>query len=376
MTGLTRAARLSPAMLYLGFAATGVAVALPGAVLPALLRQWSLGDGQAGFLFFLGWAGSSVGALLVRGSRARSLVLGCLLISLAAVGVAAAGPVWARFASMAALGVGLGVAMTSISLLRAGRNAARRGRELNRLNLVWAAGACLCPSLAAHSLRIANVREIFSGVAAFFLLLGLWTALFERDNARVVAGAAGWTFSLAAWPLALVVLIVLPGGVESSIGGWAATYMQRAHGALATTVSAGTCFWGGLLLSRALHSTRLLEFLTERSVLRHSLGIVALGALLLIASGSALAILPGVFLIGFGLGPVYPLLLALVLGYSENPLIFTIAGLGSAFLPWLTGAVSASASSLRLGLLVPLAASLLMLALGLRLPHRSPAAAP
>ena len=71
-----------------------------------------------------------------------------------------------------------------------------------------------------------------------------------------------------------------------------------------------------------------------------------------------------------------PLLLAQVLGYSENPLIFTIAGLGSAFLPWLTGAVSASASSLRIGLLVPLAASLLMLALGLRLPHRSPAAAP
>jgi fucose permease len=92
-----------------------------------------------------------------------------------------------------------------------------------------------------------------------------------------------------------------------------------------------------------------------------------LGALLLIASGASLGILPGVFLVGFGLGPIYPLLLAIALPYSENTTIFFIAGLGSAFLPWLTGVVSSSASSLRVGLLVPSAASVLMLILGLRI---------
>jgi len=361
--------RLSPPILYLGFAATGVCVALPGAVLPALLRQWALNDSQAGFLFFLGWMGSSLGALLVRGSRARSLALGCVLIALAAATMAAASG-WLCFAAMGLFGLGLGVAMTSISLLRTSRNPASRGLELNRLNLVWALGACLCPSLAAHTLRIANVGGIFSTVALFFVLLLVWVLAIERDSGPPPAAGSQWSFSLAAWPFALLVIIMLPGGVESSIGGWIATYMQRAQGLLATTVSAGSCFWGGLLLSRALSSTRLLERLSERTVLRRSIFTIAAGSLLMIATTSALSILPGVFLIGFGLGPVYPLLLAQALRFSENPLLFSIAGLGSAFLPWLTGVVSSATSSLRMGLLVPLAAALLMLALGLKLDTR------
>jgi fucose permease len=246
--------------------------------------------------------------------------------------------------------------------------------ELNRLNLVWALGACLCPSLAAHTLRIANVAGIFSAVSLFFVLLMVWVLGIERDPGPATPTASSqWSFSLAAWPFALLIIIMLPGGVESSIGGWIATYMQRAQGLLATTVSAGSCFWGGLLLSRALSSTRLLERFSERAVLRRILLTIAAGALLMIATTSALGILPGVFLIGFGLGPVYPLLLAQALRFSENPLLFTIAGLGSAFLPWLTGVVSSASSSLRMGLLVPLTAALLMLALGLRLTSAGPA---
>jgi fucose permease len=94
--------------------------------------------------------------------------------------------------------------------------------------------------------------------------------------------------------------------------------------------------------------------------------LVLAGALILIADSATLGALPGIFLIGFGLGPVYPLLLAIALQYSENTAIFFMAGLGSAFFPWLTGTVSSAAGSLRIGLLVPLGASVLLLALGLR----------
>jgi fucose permease len=94
---------------------------------------------------------------------------------------------------------------------------------------------------------------------------------------------------------------------------------------------------------------------------------VVAGTLLLISTTASAGILPGVFLVGFGLGPVYPLLLATALQYSERTPIFFVAGLGSAFLPWLTGIVSSATSSLRLGLLVPVSASVLMLALGLRI---------
>jgi FHS family glucose/mannose:H+ symporter-like MFS transporter len=359
---------LSGAIIYLGFAATGVGMALPGSVLPVLLVQWSLADRQAGLLFFLGWLGSSVGALAVRPSRVRSLAAGTLLAAAGAFGLAFSSR-WSCFLSMAVFGLGLGITMTSTSLLQAARNIQRRGAELNRLNLVWALGACVCPTLAEHSLRIASARAIFSALGLFFAIICLWTLAFERDQAADLSGPASLPrkWSLALWPVSLVVVILLPTGIESSMGGWIAAYVQRTQQTISTTVTAGSCFWVGLLLSRTFASTILLLRRSERLVLIQSLSTVVAGALLLIASKASLGILPGVFLVGFGLGPVYPLLLAIALQFSDNTAIFFVAGLGSAFLPWLTGIVSSSTSSLRTGLLVPLTASVLMLVLGVRL---------
>jgi MFS transporter, FHS family, glucose/mannose:H+ symporter len=358
---------LSETIIYLGFAATGIGMALPGSVLPVLLAQWSLADRQAGLLFFLGWLGSSLGALAVRPSRVRSLAIGAFLTAIGAFGMAYSSR-WSCFLCMAVFGLGLGMTMTSTSLLQASRNPQRRGAELNRLNLVWALGACICPTLAEHSLRIASARLLFSLLGLFFLLVCLWTLLFERDPAANLPdpkpSRSKW--SLAFWPTSLVVVILLPTGIESSMGGWIAAYVQRSQQTIATTVTAGSCFWVGLMLSRTLASTILLLRRSERLVLIQSLCTAVAGALLLIASNASLGILPGVFLVGFGLGPVYPLLLAIALQYSDNTAIFFVAGLGSAFFPWLTGIVSSSASSLRTGLIVPLTASVLMLILGLR----------
>jgi fucose permease len=359
---------LSQTVIYLGFAATGVGMALPGSVLPTLLTQWSLADRQAGLLFFLGWLGSSLGALVVRPSRVRSLAVGTLLAALGSFGMAFSSRA-SCFLCMAIFGLGLGMTMTSTSLLQSARNTERRGAELNRLNLVWALGACVCPTLAEHSLRVASARVIFSFLGLFFAMVCLWILAFERDPATSLPTSKptqnNWDLTL--WPLSLVIAILLPTGIESSMGGWIAAYVQRTQQAIATTVTAGSCFWVGLMLSRTLASTILLVRRSERLVLIQSLCTVVAGALLLIASKDSMGILPGVFLVGFGLGPVYPLILAIALQYSENTAIFFVAGLGSAFFPWLTGIVSSSTSSLRTGLLVPLSASILMLALGLRL---------
>jgi MFS transporter, FHS family, glucose/mannose:H+ symporter len=358
---------LSGAIIYLGFAATGVGMALPGSVLPVLLAQWSLADRQAGLLFFVGWLGSSLGALMVRPSRVRSLAIGALLTSIGALGMAFSSR-WSCFLSMAVFGVGLGMTMTSTSLLQASRNAQRRGAELNRLNLVWALGACICPTLAEHSLRIASARVIFSLLGLFFLLVCIWTLFFEHDPAANLPDRtpSHSRWSLAFWPISLVAVILLPTGIESSMGGWIAAYVQRSQHTIATTVTAGSCFWVGLMVSRTLAATILLLRRSERFVLIQSLCTVVAGAILLISTKVSLGILPGVFLVGFGLGPVYPLLLAIALQYSDNTAIFFVAGLGSAFFPWLTGVVSSSTLSLRTGLVVPLTASILMLILGLR----------
>jgi fucose permease len=364
-------------IVYLSFAATGLCMALPGSVLPALLIRWSLADSEAGLLFFLAWMGSSVGALVVRAPISRSLACGAILLAFAAFGMAYGDSSfrWITFAWMTLFGIGLGMTMTATSILQASRNADRRGLELNRLNLVWAIGASICPTLAEHSLRITDVRSIFSAVGVFFVLIFVWTIVFERDPAPVAAASTlhvdpkkrKWT--LALWPLPLVILIFLPTGIESSMGGWIAAYVQRSQQTLSTTVTAGSCFWIGLLLSRTFSSFILRRSNSETFVLRQSMVTLVFGISLLIASYNSLGILVGVFLIGYGLGPIYPLLLAVALQYSDNTLIFFVAGLGSASLPWLTGVTSSAASSLRMGLWVPLLASLVLLFLGLRRFH-------
>ena len=77
--------------LYLGFAATGVGVALPGAILPTLLLRWHLGDEGAGRLFFLAFLGSSLGALLTRSLR-LTLAAGSFITALAAAALVVAQP--------------------------------------------------------------------------------------------------------------------------------------------------------------------------------------------------------------------------------------------------------------------------------------------
>jgi fucose permease len=88
----------------------------------------------------------------------------------------------------------------------------------------------------------------------------------------------------------------------------------------------------------------------------------------LIATTSSIGVLLAAFGLGFGLGPVYPLLLALALDFKESGVIFFVAGLGSACLPWLTGLISNQHASLHVGLFAPAVAAVLMLALSLLFP--------
>jgi fucose permease len=96
-----------------------------------------------------------------------------------------------------------------------------------------------------------------------------------------------------------------------------------------------------------------------------STGLTALGLAVLIGWPGGLASLVGALIAGFGCGPVYPLLLAIVLRRRNTPAIFVVAGIGSAALPLATGALSSGVHSLGAGLCIPLAAAAMMCVLSL-----------
>src|SRR3984957_11500907 len=373
-TGATRigptAGSLSTAIpLYLGFAATGIGVALPGALLPAMLLRWHLQDEQAGRLFLLAWIGSSLGALLVRGSLRRTLFCGSIAVALGATGLGLCAGRGAD-AWMALYGMGLGLTMTSISLMRQ-RQALRSGTELVRLNLLWAIGACACPSLTILAQTTGDIRPVLCGLALCFAMLAAWVVFLRHITiAEITATTAHpWTVFRAV-PLGLILMTLLITGIEASAGGWLATYARRGGHGIAEAIAAPSCFWAGLLLSRLFWSV-CDRWLTHDLTVRGSVVLMGAASILLIASGSGSLLLIAAFCLGFGIGPTYPLLLAWALRFQRSSAIFFLAGVGSACLPWLTRLVSAQRHSLRAGLGVPTAATMIMVTVSLVLPLRA-----
>ena len=333
----------------------------------ALLQRWHLQDEHGGRLFLLAWIGSSLGALLVRGSMRTTLFCGCVAVALGAAGLSFCDGLWAD-ACIALYGLGLGLTMTSISLIRQ-RQSGGSGTELVRLNLLWAIGACACPSLTMRALSTGDIRPAFCGLALSFAALAAWT-IFETDladeNAATAVTARPWSV-FRAIPLGLIVMTLLVPGIEASAGGWLATYARRGGYGIAGVVAAPTCFWAGLLLSRLFWSV-CHHWLTHDWTVRASIGLMGAASLLLIASGGSRLMLIAAFCLGFGIGPTYPLLLAWALRFHRGGAIFFLAGVASACLPWLTGLVSTQRQSLREGFAVPVIATIVMVILSLVLP--------
>lgn len=359
------------APLYLGFIATGVALTIPGAILPLLLVRWSMSDARGGLLLFCFYGVGSFGSYSARGRMNRSIARGAVLTLLGALCLGWAGR-WTAYGAVALYGLGLSLTMTSISLLLSQRFPERRRLELTRLNLVWAIGAALGPWIALRSTRgraatpasaVWHAQHVLSGVAIFFAVAAVW-AMWMEPSEPLTAGVASVArpkerakFGVP-WPL--LVLIFGATGVDAAAGGWLTSYAQRAGDSLGITIGAATFLWLGSLVSRIVHSTAWASRLPERRVLASSMVVMTAALALLIAWPMGMVTMLAAAVLGIAAGPVYPLVLAAALRHRENSTVFTVAGVGASMLPLMTGTVSSWTHSLRAGLGIPLLAAALM----------------
>lgn len=367
--------RLRAVSLSAGFLLTGVATALLGAVLPVLLREWRITDGSGGTLLLLAWGGSTCGALLCRGNlrviaAAGMALTACAMFALAGINRAAALPLFGFY------GLGMGVTMTAINMLSS-RQASEplRRRALMRLNLLWSIGACLSPTLATHALTFTRTSGLFASVGVVFSAVATAIALNKGEPENFAPAEDDQPVAMASAPVMLFAMAALAVGVESAVGGWLTTYASRTAHTELVSISATTAFWAGLLLSRGMHSIgRLQRVHGARFVRGHAVVAVIAAFAILGAPHRSAVFLPSALLAGFGLGPIYPQVLSQVLGTYKPRAIFIVAGVGAAALPWLTGAVSHTAGSLRVGLLVPCVGALLLMVLMLAASRRPRAA--
>jgi fucose permease len=134
-------------------------------------------------------------------------------------------------------------------------------------------------------------------------------------------------------------------------------------------------FWASLLIGRSV-APLFLGRIQENQLSRIGLIAALLGVSGCLAAHNAIALAIATCLAGLGLSSVFPIAIAALSHKFGNMasriagLMFNLAGLGGATLPWLVGLTSSHTGNLKFGLVVPFLGCAAMLLLNLPLEPR------
>lgn len=394
--------RDSQAAAHAGFVLTGIVNTLLGPILPIVSRAWLLTDAQAGRLFAAQFLGAILGTLASGRLMAALGIRRCAMLGLAlmAVGVTATGFSDARFGALAVVcfGLGLGVGVPATNLWIALANPAKSAAALNLLNASWCIGAASCaPMVLFFAERIGLARTlpavgILLALTAILGSIGAGRGALLSPSLAAEAPPVPSTPSpepLSSAPIAHVPLLAAAAhlsfivlisaflffyvGVETGVGGWAATYAKRLNILSAAKIGfAQSIFYGALLVGRLLATLALRRFSPLR-LLTAGMLIGAAGTLLFIIAPGPPLVLAGICIAGIGMAPMFPVVVSIYsneLGAATTRsagVVFAIANLGGVTFPWLIGEISTRMHGLRYGMLVPFACIATMFVLATRL---------
>jgi FHS family glucose/mannose:H+ symporter-like MFS transporter len=338
----------------IAFLPTGILQTLLGPMLPILIARWAINDTQAGNLFLVQFLASLAGVqlsavLLARWGFRPAFLLGLLLMA-GGVATIYMGSLGLGLASVATYGLGLGLLVPSDNLLIA---------EI---------GSGSSASAGAGS-RAHKLLPFFLGAVAVFLLL---LALAMRNlsfpaAAKSEESALSWrdlVKSPAIWIFAAI--FFLYPGAEAAVGGWVGSYVARlgSHG-LEIASMMPAFFYSTLTVGRAL-GTAFLHHFSERNVLRAGYAAGAAGIALMLWAPALAGVIAGALITGLSFSTLYPIAVAQlsqrfgVAARSIGAVVFSLASVGPAVIPWMVGVISHATGSLRAGLLLPLAATVIL----------------
>ncbi|MGA2336298.1 MAG: MFS transporter [Terriglobales bacterium] len=387
----------------IAFLPTGILTTLLGPMLPILIARWAMNDTQAGNLFLVQFLASLVGvqlsgALLARWGFRPAFLLGLLLM---ACGVATlyVGSLWLGLASVAAYGLGLGLIIPTDNLLIAeigsssgsglnshdgsndsSRDSSRPGSRasaVSLLNFFWGVGAVFCSLMVAWTAAHRLLPFFLGAVALFLVLLALamrnlsfpaaaksLEAKFAAAKPKEYSASSSWremAKSPAIWLFAAV--FFLYPGAETAVGGWIGSFVSRlgSRGAAMSSIMPAF-FWSALTVGRAF-GTAFLHHFSERRVLRAGCAAGAAGIGLMLWAPALAGVIAGALITGLSFSTLYPITVARlserfgVAARSIGSVMFSLAAVGPAVIPWMVGVISHATGSLRAGLLLPLAAT-------------------
>jgi FHS family glucose/mannose:H+ symporter-like MFS transporter len=378
----------------IAFLPTGILTTLLGPMLPILIARWTMNDTQAGNLFLVQFLAAVVGVqlsgvLLARWGFRPAFLLGLLLMA-SGVATIYMGSLGLGLAAVATYGLGLGLIIPTDSLLiaeigarsipssgvsseassEASSTGSASASAVSLLNFFWGAGAVLCSVMVAWTAAHKLLPYFLGSVALFLLLLALAMRNLPFPAAATAAelpASSSWrevAKNPAVWLFAAV--FFLYPGAETAVGGWIGSYVSRlgVRGAAMAPVMPAF-FWSALTVGRAL-GTAFLRHFSERRVLRAGYGAAAAGIVLMLWAPTLPGVIGGALITGLSFATLYPITVARlsqrfgVAARSIGAVMFSLAAVGPAVIPWMVGVISHATGSLRAGLLLPLGATVIL----------------
>lgn len=353
----------------------GMLIALLGTLfgLPAMRERLGVDLAQQGDLFsvlFIGLLAATaiVGPLLDRFGSKLVLVSASAMVTVALAAFALAQGFGAAAAAALLLGVGGGWLNTASNALVSDVFPDDRGRMLNLLGVFFGVGALFVPLLVSIGFETLSVAGV---VALCAVVAGASTAVGAAS--RFPPPHEGSTFSLAGvlaaagnkGVLLFAALLLFEAGNEAALSGWTSTYIGAMGWSprVATLVLLG--YWVVAIVGRAA-SARLQAWTGKARLVVGSSVVAVCGCTILLAAAAWLpGLVAGAWLTALGFSAIFPTVLAMAGDRYQRfagtvfGLLFTVGNLGNISFPWALGHISQSAG-LRLGMLVPLAGTVLV----------------
>jgi fucose permease len=337
------------------FLALGLITAAIGPALPELAANTSSDLAAIGGLFSALFFGALLaqllaGPLIDRFGERPLLIAGFILVGLGMFGVLGSRQLGLALASGVFLGLGHGVVDVSTNIMIAGVFARRRAAALNLLNLFFGLGAFIGPALAGLCLERSGTALPVLGLGGVLFLALTPLVSMTATRSRIPYPEAPAPIprhiyrSALLWILGLLLLIYV--GVETGVGGWTTTYLERSTGistASAALVTSG--FWLALTAGRIVAMV-LGTRIESRPLLALGLATACLGGMcLVIGIGNSALSIVGTLVLGFGFGPVFPTTVAITTALyrratgTATSIVIAMGSLGAMILPALQGAL-------------------------------------
>lgn len=326
-----------------------------GVLIPSIRAAYRIDAVTISWLFLCFAAGYLAatfnnGLLMTKLGERRFLLLGVGLFILGA-GLFSVGP---PFALILCLGTLLGF---GVGIMDAGLNAyiaslPRNAMLLNYLHAFYGAGALLGPLLASTLLALQlgwQSTYLTWCILALLVFMGFWLTFKKPSHpprqvtSEVTDSSLLQTLRLRGVWLAAFFLLFYT-GTEVALGNWGYSFLTLARsGPLLFSAWVVSGYWCGLTLGR-LTLANLASRLGGRRLITLCLAGVVLGLLLAWAIPGFWGAAPGLCLVGFSLGPLYPTTIAYIsqiVSPRQLPgavgFLACLGSVGASFFPWLAG---------------------------------------